>query len=339
MDSHLYSIGDLHFGLTRDWDAESFTHFLVWFKSLDFPPGSELLQLGDITEKGQLTGEALYMVTEFFSIALCKFDKIYVIGGNHCHKYVNGKSEYVAEFLPLISDRIKVFTKEAVFYALGDKIKIMALPYQHTAESIEEYYNKLPDDFCSQHVDLLCGHLQIFDLNKPYIEGVDLSRFNYDYIAFGHIHSRFGDIGLNYTGSIMPFRKSEESTEHPRIIKCLDFKNDKLEEGEDILIPQFRHYEVIDFNTQKPEHKKNSGDVVYIYELENCYSESLAHTMYADYYIKFGKRLKQEFATEDQQNLKFFENNIDALNKMLEANQDIKLKRKSQILLRQLLAE
>src|SRR5574344_44768 len=335
----LFVIGDLHFSTSRPWDYESFENFLKWFEKYDFGKYEEceLIQLGDVTEKGTNTGTPMEMMTEFFSSALKRFNHIYVLGGNHCHKLVNDTSQFVTQYLPLMSDNISVIYDEKEFMT-DSGMNVLALPYKHTDIGIEKYYNECLDKsmYENQH-DLICGHVCLYDDSMKYIPGVDLKKFKYRYASFGHIHSRIGKNAKYYTGSVMPFKTSEEFTELPRCIKVFT----KEKELDEIKLPTFRHYQVIDFNKESPQNKKFSGDIVYIYELSNCRNKSSAKELYKNYYFKFGQieniSLNEGDFTKLELTKKLFDNNFTAFQKMCE-EQNLQFKRKTQILIRQLLA-
>ena len=115
----------------------------------------------------------------------------------------------------------------------------------------------------------------------------------------------------------------------------------KRKELDEIKLPTFRHYQVIDFNKESPQNKKFSGDIVYIYELSNCRNKSSAKELYKNYYFKFGQieniSLNEGDFTKLELTKKLFDNNFTAFQKMCE-EQNLQFKRKTQILIRQLLA-
>lgn len=339
----LFVIGDMHFSTSRPWDEESFKNFLDWYDKQEFGPfeDCELLQLGDVTEKATNTGKPFEMLTSFFEMSLRKFSKIYVLGGNHCHKWVTekGESQYVTQYLPYMSNRIKVIFEEEIFDAI-DGLKVLALPHKHVVTTIEDYYNNnLPSVYYETPVDLICGHTGIFDKAFPYISGLMLDKFNFKFAAFGHIHNRWGSNKKMYTGSIMPFRKGEQNCELPSCIKVFT-KDAELDE---IQLPQFRSYETIDFRNTKPTYKKFSDKVVHIYELDNCRDKNSAKIMYNDYYFKFGKiteveAVNSENGAIENSVIKVFDNYYDAFQKMCK-EKGITFKRKTHTLLKDLLVD
>ena len=339
----LFVLGDMHFSNSREWDLESFNHFIDWFENYDFGKyeDCELLQLGDVTEKSINNGAVYFLVTKFFKIALRKFSRIYVIGGNHCWKYdVTRNSEYFStEYLSNMSDNIKTIFSEEKFTALDGKLSILALPFKFTVSSIEEYYNKhLNESFYEEKYNIICGHVNLYDSNFPSIEGLKLKNFKFDHAVFGHIHSRIGANAKYYTGSIMPFRKSEEKTELPRCIKVYDDTNNELPEIE---LPIFRQYHIIDFNKNKPEFERNSGTIVHIYELVNCKNDLVGEKTYPNFYIKKSSTIKSidDCNTDsiDNDNNILLKDDYTVLEQMCKDN-NIILKRGTKVLLKELLS-
>ncbi len=342
----LFVLGDMHFSGRRDWDHESFKNFINWFKNYEFGKyeDCELLQLGDVTEKAQNYGDTYALATEFFLCALSKFCKIYVIGGNHCEKYDTEKNKeyFSTEFLTELSNNIKTIYKEEVFSVLGGKLSVLALPYKYTAIPLDDYYNtKLPQDIYDDHYEIICGHEMIYDENFKIAGGIDLKKFNYDHAVFGHIHNRFGNNASMYTGSIMPFRKSEEKTELPRCIKVYSEDNIELPE---IVLPIFRQYHVVDFRQKNPIlYKKHSGQTVHVYEFINCVNDTIAFNKYPNVYVKKSTAVSIDDIDIDIDDENFdknilLEDDFTILEQMCK-EQGINLKRKTKALLKELLTK
>lgn len=286
-----FVIGDLHFADSRPWDIESFEKFIKWFENYDFQCSkeeSELILLGDCTEKATNTGRPIDMLTRFTKLALAKFSNIIVIGGNHDVKEDNeGHFQYSTQYLSHLGD-VKLVYDEEIF-TTKQGLVVKALPHKKTISSLEDYYNnELPKSFYDADCDLIVGHCGLFDSDYPYIAGVKLSKFKYKYAAFGHIHQRYGQMKEAYTGSVMPFRKSEETTSLPRCIKRYSQTDTGLVCSE-IPIPMFRTYKRIDFNNEKPSVRKYSSDAVYVYEIMNCNDKAILASLSKDYYIIAGK--------------------------------------------------
>lgn len=350
MKKRLFILGDTHFSNERDWDLESFEKFIDWFSKYDFgnKEDCELLQLGDLTEKSKSAGKTYGLLLKFMTVCLTKFSKIYILGGNHCMKYnsLRNEVEYSSEFLGELDDSIKLIYDETEFTALDGKLSVLALPFKYTTTSIENYYNNnLKPELYTNHYNLICGHVTIFDEKFKIVDGINLKKFNFDHAVFGHIHNRCGTNAKYYPGSIMPFRKSEEKTELPRCIKVIDEDNNELDE---IQLPIFRQYHTINFQTEKPKYKRNSTDIVHVYELTNCDEKTIINFC-SEYYIK--KSITQnvlnienivnnsgdddKINNENVKNL-LLEDDFVILEKMCKDN-DIILKRKTKALLRELL--
>ena len=337
----LFYLGDMHFSTRRDWDKESFENFINWFENYDFGKyeDCEFFQLGDVTEKSLNSGDAYSLLTDFTVKALKKFKKIYIIGGNHCSKYDTEKNieSYSSEYLAKLSDNIKLIYKEQEIEALDSKLKILALPFRHTSKQIETYYNEdLPEHFYKNHYNIICGHEMIYDENFKVAGGVNLKKFNYDHAVFGHIHQRFGNNASMYTGSIMPFRKSEEKTVLPR---CMKVFNEDGVELKEIVLPIFRQYHVIDFKKEKPTFKKYSDKIVHVYEFINCGNDFIASNMYSDYYVKKTSPLKIDDNILSDENIDkniLIEDDFTVLEQMCK-EQNIILKRGTKALLKELL--
>lgn len=337
----LFAIGDMHFSDARPWDQESFEKFLDWFKSYDFGPKEdcELLQLGDVTEKAFAFGGTSSLLTRWAVICTQKFSKIYILGGNHCLKYDTEKnvSFYSSSFLKEIDDSFHLIYDETEFTALDGKLKILALPFKYTASSIENYYNEqLDEHFYKTKYDIICGHLGLWDKKWPSIDGLKLNKFNYNYAAFGHIHNPCGTYSRFYTGSIMPFRKSEEKCETPRKIMVFTENKDYSE----ILLPAFRQYHLLDYKTEKPKHKKHSDKIVHVYEFVNCKDQNLIE-LNSDYYVKKTTHQKSEeivFESNKDTASVLDEDDFKVLEQMCK-DQNIILKRKTKALLKELLQQ
>lgn len=333
---YAFVIGDLHFSNSRPWDLESFDKFINWFSNLEISfnkEDCELILLGDCTEKSVNNGQSIELLVKFIKIALNKFNNLIIIGGNHDMKEnTDGSIQYSTQFLSQ-EKNIKLVFDEDIFIS-NQGFTIKALPYKKTIESIEDYYNNsLQSSFYTDNCDLLIGHINLYDKNIPYIKGLDLNKFNFKYAAFGHIHQRVGLNSKFYTGSIMPFRKSEQYTELPRCIKVYTKNNNLITESE-IEIPKFRSYEKLDFSkNEKPFFKKFSSNITYIYEIFNC-DKNILNNLSKDYYVILGKSLKIDSIelenTDASENnfiaTRIFKDKKDAFLKMVK-DQNLHLKR------------
>ena len=335
----LFVIGDMHFSDARPWDQESFEKFLDWFEIYNFgaKEDCELLQLGDVTEKAFAFGGTSSLLARWAVICIKKFSKIYVLGGNHCLKYDTEKniSFYSSSCLREIDSSFNLIYNETEFTALNGKLKILALPFKYTASSIETYYNEqLPKHFYETEYDILCGHEGIWDKKWPNVDGIKLDKFKFKFAAFGHIHNPYGTYSRFYTGSIMPFRKSEEKCDTPR--KIMVFTEDK--DYDEVILPIFRQYHLLDYKKDKPEYKKYSDKIVHVYEFTNCKDQNLME-LNSEYYVKKSTYQKGEeiiFEANEETASILSEDDFTILEQMCK-EQNIVLKRKTKALLKELL--
>jgi hypothetical protein len=346
ISKQLFVLGDLHFNLARDWDSEAFNKFIKWFEEYDFGNYelSELLQLGDVVEKASNLGDTLELVTIFFDIACKKFSKIYILGGNHCHRLSRDKSQYATQYLRLIGaqhskgrvSQIETIYDEKIFYT-KNLFHIIALPYKRVnGKILDDYYsNNLPSQFYKTKADLLCGHVAIKE-QKTFYGGINISKFATTNYAFGHIHSRNGIYKKLYTGSVMPFKIDEENSELERCIKVFTKdEHDKIIESE-IIIPKFIKYDKIQFE-QTPEFKKNSDDQVHIYTVTNCKNVQQAKSFYSDYYIRGVEKTPVSLTINANSQEKIFLTPLEALASMLKEIK-VPIKRKTLSLLKSILS-
>ena len=339
-------MGDLHFSNLRDWDLESFENFLKWLDSYDFgdPEQCELLQLGDATERALNDGKPIDLLTRFAAIVSKKFRKAYILGGNHCHKLDDyGVSQYSTQYLTsLDSEKFVTIYDEKVFTTVG-AMTVMALPFKYTFSSLETYYNEqLPTGYYDTEVDLICGHVGIFDEDHPYIDGLKLDKFKFKNAVFGHIHQRVGKHKKLYTGSVMPFRRSEEQTELQRCIKVYDERTGQ--ELPEIPIPIFRTYQVVDYRNAADElkfHKNSEDGIVHVYEFKNVKKDKqVVKDQYKDFYIKFLMRNdvlgdEQDDSKENRKSL-VFNSHWEAFQQMVK-DEGLSIKRKTFAILRDVL--
>jgi len=330
-------LGDLHFGCSHDWDREAINKFIDWFESFDFGKfeENELIQLGDIVDKSSNLGDTIEYVTRFFKIACKKFKKIYVLGGNHCHKLYKEKSQYASAFLKHIGEynQIETVFKESLILT-PNNFHVIMLPYKRVnGKLLDEFYSdELSSKFYDTQADLLCGHVGIKE-PKSFFGGISLNRFKTKRYAFGHIHSRNGLYKKYYTGSIMPFKINEEQSELPRCIKVFQRNNNVIKELE-IQLPNIITYDKVNLNDE-PQYKKNSDILVHIYSVVNCKNINQAKNLYPDYYIH-GIEKKYEQLTTTTSIKDIFMTPIEALYQMIKEKKII-IKRKTMGLIEELL--
>lgn len=333
----LYLLGDLHFTNSHEWDDICFTKFIEYFSNLEVEADSSLLLLGDISDKKINDSKTIDLISWFFAVVLKKFKMIYVLGGNHdMHKDIFKKVHYTTQFVKYFNpEKIHLIYNEEILDI--DGLKVLALPHKETNLGIEEYYNsELDNKYYSTQVDLLVGHLNIYDEKMPMAEGLDIHKFNYKTAYFGHVHSRVGSYAQNYTGSIMPFKKTENDTLLPRCIAKIT--KDSVEE---IPLPIFKLFKTLDISKELPSSKKSDNPTI-IYDLINCNDET-AESLKKDYFIRSEKdildvaeeiEIDQEAVIFDQ----IFENFYDAYTQMCR-DLDLHPKRSVNSIIKQLLEE
>ena len=172
----LYLLGDLHFTNSHEWNDICFTKFIEYFSNLEVEADSSLLLLGDISDKKINDSKTIDLISWFFAVVLKKFKMTYVLGGNHdMHKDIFKKVHYTTQFVKYFNpEKIHLIYNEEILDI--DGLKVLALPHKETNLGIEEYYNsELDNKYYSTQVDLLVGHLNIYDEKMPMAEGLDLS--------------------------------------------------------------------------------------------------------------------------------------------------------------------
>lgn len=291
----IYFLGDCHFSSSRPWDEESFNKFLDWYDNYDFGPKeeSELVQLGDLTEKKTLSGKTSEFLQRWLDISSKKFSTVYVIRGNHC--YDKDNDETAISFIEKQKEikNCHIIYDETIFTTpFGFKLK--CLPFKKAVQPLDEYYNKyLPNNFYSEDADILCGHVAVY-AKDSFFGGVDRTKFVSKFRAFGHIHNRLGECAEDYCGSIMPFKVREDIQDLPRVIKVYSKDSDVIEE-KPIELPIFREYSVFELKPdQYPEFKKNSDKTVHVYTINDYKNSAVLESYLKDYYYRIGKPSKIE---------------------------------------------
>jgi len=335
----LYILGDCHFATSKEWNYEAFKKFINWFKNFDFGTkgNCELLQLGDVVEKASNAGDTMELVTEFFDIICSKFETTYILGGNHCHKMINNKSQYATQYLTYLGNKSQIVNifNEKIFNTKNG-FNIIALPYKRIdGKVLDDYYSEeLSQEFYNTEADLICGHVAIKE-PKTFYGGIDINKFKTKRKAFGHIHVRSGAYKNEYCGSIMPFKIDEEKTELNRVIKCLTRNLDQSITEEVVEIPQFVKYETINFQ-DTPQYKKDSDNIVHIYTVTNCKNLAQAKYIYPDYYIRGVEKIINKATTSVDEKENFFMTPTEALNNFITETKTV-IKRKTLVLLKSLL--
>jgi DNA repair exonuclease SbcCD nuclease subunit len=281
----IYFLGDMHASTQYEWSKQAFESFIDWFRGLHIEPNSILIQLGDVFDRATNYGEIVNSVTHFFRIASRKFEKIYVLGGNHDLGFYKQKFQYATEYLNSSFNNINPIYKETILKFPNEHLKIAVLPFQKISGKIlENYYsNELEDEFYS--CDITCGHVSIKE-EGSFFGGIDPSKFDTKFIM-GHIHVRNGNFKKSYTGSIMPFRINEDKTELPRSIITYDTQ---LRQFGDVFIPNFIKFEYANFGDTLPNHLNS---LFHLYIIKNCKHLQEAKNYYSKNFIYGIEKQKQ----------------------------------------------
>ncbi|MCF0126228.1 MAG: metallophosphoesterase [Clostridia bacterium] len=338
----LHILGDMHFMNSHEWDKLCMERFLDYFEGVSVSTNDDLLLEGDITHSKFNDSITIDCVSKFISIALKKYDNIYIIGGNHDmfedeHHNIEYTTKYLKHFAP---DRIHLIYDETVLDIKG--LKVLALPHKKSsAIELDEYYNhNLDKKFYETEYDLIVGHTTIFDPEIPVAGGVELDRFKTKYAYFGHVHIRFGTQAKHYTGSIMPVKKTENGGD---LCRCLAIvSKDGIKE---IDLPVIKKFEEVDLIDGIPTNLSKKGDSpVVIYDFKNCNNETI-ESLRKDYFIRYEKDVIKGIETEISQDdgnktivNKLFNNFYDAYKLMCREN-NITPKRAVDAIMKRLLIE
>lgn len=280
----VYSLGDTQFQALNQWNYEAGNRFIDWFEDVEVEPGSYLIHLGDVGEKDINPGNVVCQMERFFNACREKFEKTFILVGNHDIKQYHGVTQVSFEFaeekpgIEIVRD-IKVLD-------LGGQA-ILAMPHVRVpGKTIIDYYNALSaEDYAKllppgkDMFDLCVGHWQkqTDDGGPTWLSsGVDISRIPAKRFALGHIHDRPFE---EYTGSAWPLRVSEETGAFPRVIRVLgesDFE-------EDIQIPRILTYDKVRY--PDPIQKADDG-LIHVYTVDNCPNVGAARELYKGAHIR-----------------------------------------------------
>jgi DNA repair exonuclease SbcCD nuclease subunit len=282
METTVNVLGDLH--LRSDmWWGELAEKFLDWFE--DEPMGGVLIQVGDITDKDMNPGETIDYVYRFAEICQRKFERTYLVVGNHDRKLYKGKEQYSFKFLRNLNN-ITIVSDPSVV-KIGE-VETLFLPYIRTkGVNIDQFYETgLEPQFYSDHYDLLVGHVGGREEGVMY-GGVDLSRFHYDAASLGHIHSRqarskYRDV---YVGSMAPFKINEElPTDLPRVIRQYHKKaGSQIQTIGEIEIPRFISFDTVEFPQKIVEPEDGR---IHLYTALNCKNLYKARVFYEGHHVR-----------------------------------------------------
>jgi DNA repair exonuclease SbcCD nuclease subunit len=323
----IYFLGDLHFSTSHEWDVDAITKFISWFKEQQFEPGSTLIQLGDVFDRASNYGETIKLVTEFFKIASEKFEKVYVLGGNHDLGISKQRYQYATFFLPDSFENIECIYEEKIINFNGTSIAF--LPFRKIKGKIlEDYYSKELDESFYK-ADIVCGHVALKE-EKSFFGGILPDKFSGKFIM-GHIHTRVGNYKDSYTGSIMPFKINENQTELQRAIIGYNVQSKIFSE---ISIPDIISFEQITFGD---EINQNKDGLVHLYTIKNCKHLQEAKSVYSNYYVYNIEKPKVENENVSVSEQTILLTPIDALSLMIK-EQKIIPKRNTVKLVKELLS-
>jgi calcineurin-like phosphoesterase family protein len=276
----LYVIGDIHFSSMNEWSEEIGDLFIQWFDSLVVAPDSELILLGDLTEKDVNSGNVIHQLEKFFNICQRKFRKTYAVVGNHDKKLFKNRPQisfiYAKEKKGIqIVDDLSVITTMNGF-------KILFMPFIRVEEdTLNEFYSNLPEEYYTDSYDLVVGHFnKKSDCSIFMQDGADITKLKYKHIMLGHIHIRWDK---DYLGSVWAQKISEIDPVNPRIIGVLSHDATGEPVRSEIAIPEFVKY--VDVKYPEPIPIEEAGKV-YIYTAVGCPNKGLAESCYRGKHIR-----------------------------------------------------
>lgn len=286
--SDTYVMGDVQFQALNAWNYEAGNRFLDWFDSLDVPKGSTLIQVGDMTEKDTNPGDVVRQLERFFQICARKFDKTYVLVGNHDLRMYHGRSMVSFAFAEE-KDKIEV-VRSLSCIKIGTA-RVLAMPFfRPKGKTLHDFYNsKSREDYLKlgdldRDYDLCVGHWQKQgEEGSPSWarDGVDTSRLPVRKFMLGHIHDRPDP---DYLGSLWPLKVSEQRTAFPRVLGVMRAGADEDEVSySEIPVPTFCDYGTVTY----PEKIEPTDDgITHVYTVENCSALAIAQAYYPGLHIR-----------------------------------------------------
>jgi len=306
-------LGDLHFRSDLWW-SDVAEKFLSWFEKA--PLTGSLIQLGDITDKDVNPGDTLDLVYRFSEICVGKFDRTYLLVGNHDRKLYKGREQYSFKFLDRMPN-VTVIDQPKIYEMDGCKVGM--IPFvRPRGMTIDEYYEtSLHPSFYSTEFDLLVGHLGIREKGAHY-GGIDVSKFKFHHMALGHIHSRsqYSAHGDKYVGSVAPFKVNEEVPgDLPRIVRVYSLDSGSVVEEGPIEIPRFMTYDYVRFPDEIPP---NKSSLIRVFTVGDCKNIFKARAHYPDHHVRaVEKRKKVETEITVGEKGKVFLTKKEALSSMI----------------------
>jgi len=276
----IYFLGDLHFSDNNEWSIPSIEKFIEWFHSLYIEPNSILIQLGDVFDRAANYGITIKLVTQFFRIASQKFEKIYVLGGNHDFVFRKNIYQYATNYLNESFENIHFIYRHIILEVNNKTIALF--PFQKIPGKILDKYYSEELENVYYNCDIVCGHVGIEE-KGTFFGGMNISKFKPDTkFILGHIHTRNGQYKNYYTGSILPFKINEDQTEEPRILNIYDIDTNTFSS---INIPKIIKFEIANFGDTLHDLDKPDDGLIRLYTIKNCKHLHEAKSQYPNYYI------------------------------------------------------
>lgn len=301
----LYIFGDLHLSAMNSWNCIVCEKFIDWFKKWAEElqdNNAEILWLGDITEKDVNPGDVIDQEYRIFDLCSKRFNKTYILMGNHDLKLYRQKVQHSLKFLRNF-ENIIIIENPTVINSCNTSIR--CLPYIRVqGQSLADYYTNMKFD---SDVDLTVGHWNFFDAKRPYEGGVKLDNMRSKMFCLGHIHTRVDPI---YTGSIVPNKISEEGE---RVYKVFD--SGKLIKEE--LLPTFLKYETLEYPNKAPIYRDG---IIRVFTIVGISNLTLAKSFYKGLNIRAveAKKIdKDQTSSYTSEEVFLYKDNLQAYNDWL----------------------
>lgn len=290
------SFGDVHFSAMNAWNIDAGENFIRWFDEQDFGPKEdvEFLFTGDISERDVNPGIVIDQMNRLFNLCSKKGAATWICVGNHDKKLYHDRLQNSLIFLENI-EGVHVIN-EAKTVVSKNGFKILVMPHLHTTEmnsmTLHDFYNQMIDsEGFIQEWDICTGHWNIAEGEGHGFksEGVKIDKLrpHVKSWSLGHIHTRSLK---EYCGSIWPNKYDEQFSLYKRCYKEYNENEQTIE----MPLPEFLHFEELEFGKEPPERKENCA---YVYTILNCKSEKLAREKYPTIYIRgIEQQVKADFS-------------------------------------------
>lgn len=292
----ILQFGDVHFSAMNKWNIDAGNYFINWFENQNFGPKdeTEFMFAGDLAERDVNPGVVIDQMVRLIKAAANKGKSVWVLVGNHDKKLYHDVLQNSLQHLENIEGVTVVNECKTVITPLG--FKVLFMPHLHSSEignkTLNDYYNELINsDGFLQDWDICCGHWNFAEgVGHGFrSDGIDISKLrpHVKCWALGHIHTR---VSREYLGSIWPNKFDEQFSLYKRCYKEFNENQQVIE----MPLPEFLHYEDLEFGKEVPEQSKNCA---YVYTIVKCQSEKLAKEKYLGIYIRgVEQREKADFS-------------------------------------------